>query len=93
MVKSIGFAFDGSFLVGADDEGGGLEVVHVESGEGVGRVRGLVAGATCVAWHPGRYWVAWAGEGGVVVKAGEGGGRDVTEPPGLRVVGAGGGGG
>lgn len=53
-VKSVGFSFDGSFVVGGSDEGGVLEVAHVESGECVGKVD-TGGGAGVVSWHPGRY--------------------------------------
>jgi len=62
-VKSVGFSFDGSFVVGGSDEGAVLEVAHVESGEYVGKIE-TGGGAGVVAWHPGRYWIAYAGEGG-----------------------------
>ncbi|QPG99317.1 hypothetical protein C2857_001463 [Epichloe festucae Fl1] len=34
-VRSISFTFDGSYIVGGSDEGNGLEVSHVETGEHV----------------------------------------------------------
>jgi THO complex subunit 3 len=73
-VKSVGFSFDGSFVVGGSDEGGTLEVCHVESGESVGKVD-TGGGAGVVAWHPGRYWIAWAGEGGGLKILGAAGGQ------------------
>lgn len=58
-VKSVGFSFDGSFVVGGSDEGSVLEVAHTESGEYVGKVDiGASGGCGVVAWHPGRYWIA-----------------------------------
>ena len=62
-VKSVSFSFDGGFVVGGSDEGAGLEVVHVETGEVVGKVETMGGGGGVVAWHPGRYWIGWAGEG------------------------------
>ncbi len=73
-VKSVSFSFDGSFVVGGSDEGNALEVAHVESGEYVGKVE-TGGGAGVVAWHPGRYWLAWAGEGGGLRILGPAGGQ------------------
>jgi THO complex subunit 3 len=73
-VKSVGFSFDGSFVVGGDDEGKTLEVAHVESGECVGKIE-TGGGAGVVAWHPGRYWIAYAGEGGGLKILGAAGGQ------------------
>lgn len=70
----MSFSFDGSFVVGGSDEGTGLEVVHVESGDVVGRVE-TGGGGGVVQWHPGRYWVAWAGEGGGLRILGAAGGE------------------
>lgn len=75
-VKSVSFSFDGSYVVGGSDEvSGGIEVVHVESGDVVGRVETGNQGAGCVSWHPGRYWVAWAGDGGGLRILGAAGGQ------------------
>ncbi|KAL9071280.1 MAG: hypothetical protein Q9161_004296 [Pseudevernia consocians] len=75
-VKSVGFSFDGSFVVGGSDEGNVLEVAHTESGEYVGKVDiGASGGCGVVAWHPGRYWIAWAGEGGGLKILGAAGGQ------------------
>lgn len=76
-VKSVGFSFDGSYVVGGCDEGTSLEVVHVESGECVGKVElgATGGGAGQVAWHPGKYWIAYAGEGGGLRILGAGGGQ------------------
>ena len=57
--------------MGGSDEGGGCEVVHVESGDVVGKVEG----GGQVAWHPGRYWIAYAGDGGGLRILGAGGGQ------------------
>ncbi len=73
-VKSVGFSFDGSFVVGGSDEGAVLEVAHVESGEYVGKIE-TGGGAGVVAWHPGRYWIAYAGEGGGLKILGAAGGQ------------------
>ena len=87
-IRSISFTFDGSYLVGADDEGDCLEVVHVESGDSVGKIKDLLRGATAVAWHPSRYWLAWAGDEGVMLNMNP---NDKNEAerhgnPGLRIV-------
>ncbi|CAF9943646.1 MAG: hypothetical protein ALECFALPRED_000854 [Alectoria fallacina] len=75
-VKSVGFSFDGSFVVGGSDEGNVLEVAHTESGEYVGKVDiGASGGCGVVAWHPGRYWIAWAGEGAGLKILGAAGGQ------------------
>ena len=72
----MGFSFDGSFVVGGSDEGSVLEVAHTESGEYVGKVDiGASGGCGVVAWHPGRYWIAWAGEGGGLKIVGAAGGQ------------------
>lgn len=91
-IRDVSFSFDGSYLIGADDEADTLDVVHVESGDSMGKIKDLLQGATAVAWHPNRYWIAWAGEGGIMVKRAENpNDRDRTEGPGLRIVGAAGG--
>ncbi|KAM0803936.1 WD40-repeat-containing domain protein [Usnea florida] len=75
-VKSVGFSFDGSFVVGGSDEGNVLEVAHTESGEYVGKVDiGGSGGCGVLAWHPGRYWIAWAGEGSGLKILGAAGGQ------------------
>lgn len=59
---SIGFTFDGSFVVGGSDEGAGLDVTHVETGEKVHTFK--TAGACpVVAWAPTRYWLAYGDAG------------------------------
>ncbi|KAL6717876.1 hypothetical protein ACLMJK_003961 [Lecanora helva] len=73
-VKSVGFSFDGSFVVGGSEDGSALEVAHVESGECVGKIE-TPGGAGVVAWHPGRYWIAYAGEGGGLRILGAAGGQ------------------
>jgi len=60
-VRSVGFSWDGAYVVGGSDEGNGLEIAHVETGEYVCRVE-TSAPALCVAWHPGRYWLAYSGD-------------------------------
>lgn len=61
-------------MVGGSDEGSGVEVVHVESGDVVGRVE-TGGGAGVVSWHPAKYWIAWAGEAGGLRILGAAGGQ------------------
>lgn len=60
-VKQVAFSWDGSYIVGGSDEGTGLEIAHVESGEYVYTLPNT-APAPCVAWHPSRYWLAYSGD-------------------------------
>ncbi|PHH91558.1 hypothetical protein CDD83_11209 [Cordyceps sp. RAO-2017] len=58
-VRSISFTWDGSYIVGGSDEGSGLLVYHVETGELVHTFK--TAGACpVVAWAPLRYCLAYA---------------------------------
>ncbi|CAJ0546358.1 Ff.00g098310.m01.CDS01 [Fusarium sp. VM40] len=58
-VKSLSFTFDGSFVVGGSDEGSGLEISHVETGDHVYTFK--TAGACpVVAWAPTRYCLAYS---------------------------------
>ena len=65
-VRSISFSFDSSYMVGGSEEGGGLEIAHVYSGEYVHRVDAGVAPQ--VAWSPRSYALAYAGDGGTRLK-------------------------
>lgn len=60
-VKQVAFSWDGSYIVGGSDEGTGLEIAHVESGEYVYTLP-TTAPAPCIAWHPSRYWLAYSGD-------------------------------
>lgn len=60
-VKCLAFSWDGSFVVGGSDEGNGLEIAHVESGEYVFTLQ-TATPAPCVAWHPSRYLLAYSGD-------------------------------
>ena len=73
-LKGVSFSFDGSWVVGADEEGSTLDVVHVETGEAMGKVE-TSGSASAIAWHPSRYWIAWAGEGGGLRIVGAAGGQ------------------
>ncbi|KYK55993.1 THO complex subunit 3 [Drechmeria coniospora] len=54
-----GFTFDGSFIVGGSDEGSGLEVYHVETGEHVHTFK-TAGPSPVVAWAPLRYCLAYS---------------------------------
>ncbi|KAI9819893.1 MAG: hypothetical protein M1827_006463 [Pycnora praestabilis] len=60
-VRSVGFSFDGSFVGGGSDEGNGIEIAHVETGDYVHTIP-TTHPAPCVAWHPHRYWIAYTGD-------------------------------
>ena len=61
-VRSLSFTWDGMYLVGGSDEGTGVEVYYVETGE---RVHTFKTASPCpvVAWHPTRYFLAFADMG------------------------------
>jgi THO complex subunit 3 len=65
-VRSISFSFDGSFIVGGSDEGSGLEIAHVETGEYVQSVK-TSGPCPVVAWHPTRYHLAHTDIGGLKI--------------------------
>lgn len=71
-IKSVGFSFDGAYVIGGSDEGDGIEIGHVDTGEYVYRAEAAKCNGL-VTWHPSRYWVAWAGDAGLRV-IGAGGG-------------------
>ncbi|CEJ93314.1 Putative THO complex subunit 3 [[Torrubiella] hemipterigena] len=58
-VKSLSFTFDGSYVVGGSDEGTGLEVSHVETGEHIHTFK-TVGACPVVAWAPTRYCLAYS---------------------------------
>lgn len=58
-VRSISFTFDGSYIVGGSDEGNGLEVSHVETGEHVHTFK-TAGSCPVVAWAPTRYCLAYS---------------------------------
>ncbi|KAK4543628.1 hypothetical protein LTR36_005273 [Oleoguttula mirabilis] len=76
-IKDISFSYDGAYLVAgsgdmARDVGGGMAIYHVDSGEVVHTVETINC-PTFVAWHPTRYWIAYAGDpGGLKVVGGAG---------------------
>lgn len=86
-VRSVSFSFDGRYIVGGSDGSGatagpggssekddGLMIAHVETGEYVHTVE-TKGPASSVAWHPSRYWLAYAGEvgGGLKILGAAGG--------------------
>ncbi|KAI4211157.1 MAG: hypothetical protein LQ351_006057 [Letrouitia transgressa] len=72
-VKMLGFSWDGSYIVGGSDEGNGLDIAHVETGEYVHKIE-TQAPAPCVAWHPTKYWLAYSGDPGGLKIVGAAGG-------------------
>ncbi len=76
-VRHLSFSWDGMYLVagaGSDAKDGmpGLNVWHVDTGEVVHVVETQYA-TSQVAWHPSRYWIAYAGDhGGLKVVGGLG---------------------
>ncbi|KAG6037505.1 hypothetical protein E4U41_005050 [Claviceps citrina] len=58
-VRSLSFTFDGSYIVGGSDEGNGLEVSHVETGEHVHTFK-TAGSCPVVAWAPTRYCLAYS---------------------------------
>ena len=60
-VRSVSFTFDGAYVCGGSDEGAGVDVAHVDTGEYVHTVP-TTHPAPCVAWHPARYWLAYSGD-------------------------------
>lgn len=65
-VRGISFSFDGSFIVGASDEGSTLDIAHTETGEIVHKVK-TVGASQVVEWHPNRYVLAYADAGGLKI--------------------------
>jgi len=79
-VNHLGFSFDGTYIatggptMGIDkdkDAEKGLEIVHVESAEVVHKFD-TVNAVGAVAWHPLRYWIAYAGDPGGIKILGAG---------------------
>lgn len=65
-VRSISFSFDGSYILGGSDEGGGLEIAHTETGEYVHSLK-TSGPSPVVAWHPSRYILAYADSNGLKI--------------------------
>ena len=65
-VRDLSFSFDGAYIVAgsgidARDGTSGIEVYHVDTGDVAHTIETKNA-VTVVAWHPLRYWVAYAGD-------------------------------
>ena len=60
-VRSISFSFDGNYVLGGSDDGNGLDIAHVETGDYVYKIE---APYPCpwVQWHPNRYVLAYSGD-------------------------------
>lgn len=75
-VRDISFSFDGTYLAtgsGGDarDGGPGLEVYHVDTGD-VAHTIDTSNAVTVAAWHPYKYWIAYAGDPGGLKIVGSG---------------------
>ena len=67
-VRDLSFSFDGSYIVtgsGTDarDGSAGIEVYHADTGD-IAHTIDTSNPVTVSAWHPLRYWVAYAGDPG-----------------------------
>nr|OQO25222.1 hypothetical protein B0A51_05795 [Rachicladosporium sp. CCFEE 5018] len=67
-VRDLSFSYDGAYIAcgsGGDtkESSTGIEISHVDTGERVHTID-TVAPASWIAWHPLRYWLAYAGETG-----------------------------
>jgi THO complex subunit 3 len=67
-VRDLSFSFDGAYIAassGSDarDSSSGIEVCHVDTGEHVHTIE-TSNPVTWLAWHPLRYWLAYAGDPG-----------------------------
>ena len=71
-VRSLSFSWDGHFICCGTDEGSGIDIAHTETGEYVARLETKET-VGVVAWHPHRYWLAYAGEPGLRVVGAAGG--------------------
>lgn len=68
LVRTLSFSCDGSYLVGGSDEGTGIEIAHVESGEYVHRIETTTT-VPVLQWSPKDYSLAYApGEGSAGLK-------------------------
>jgi THO complex subunit 3 len=65
-VRSITFSHDGMYIVGGSDEGAGLEIAHVETGEYVHGLK-LAGSAPVVCWHPLKYQLAYSDSTGLKI--------------------------
>lgn len=65
-VRSIGFSYDGSYIVGGSDEGPGLEIAHGETGDRIYTIK-TTGPCPVVAWHPSRYSLAYTDLGSLKI--------------------------
>jgi THO complex subunit 3 len=64
LVRTLSFSCDGAYLVGGSDEGTGVDVMNVETGEYMHKIE-TPGTVPCVQWSPKDYSLAYApGEGG-----------------------------
>ncbi|PNS19907.1 hypothetical protein CAC42_7874 [Sphaceloma murrayae] len=74
-IHHVSFSFDGTYIAsgcGPEKDGQpGLEIAHVETGDYVYTIETTHA-PTTVAWHPLRYWLAFAGDPGGIKTVGVG---------------------
>ncbi|EMD00381.1 hypothetical protein BAUCODRAFT_118160 [Baudoinia panamericana UAMH 10762] len=76
-IRDLSFSFDGSYLIAGaginegKDGGPGLNIYHVDTGEVV-HTLDTTNCPTHVAWHPTRYWIAFAGDPGGLKVLGSG---------------------
>ena len=73
-VRQVSFSWDGGYVVAGSEEGSGLDIAHVESGEYVHTIP-TMSPVVCVAWHPRRYWLAYSGDPGGLKIVGAAGGQ------------------
>jgi len=75
-VKDVSFSFDGTYVAAgsgndAKDGSPGMEIYHADTGDVVHTID-TVNPVTYVAWHPTRYWIAYAGDPGGLKLVGPG---------------------
>ena len=77
-VQDLSFSFDGAYIIaasgreaGRDGGSSGIEISHADTGEHVHTVE-TKREASLVAWHPLRYWLAYAGDPGGIHIVGAG---------------------
>ncbi|KAK3671192.1 hypothetical protein LTR78_008993 [Recurvomyces mirabilis] len=75
-VRDLSFSFDGSYVVagaGPDSKDGvpGLNIFHADTGDVVHTIETTHC-PSYVAWHPTRYWLAFAGDAGGMKVLGSG---------------------
>ncbi|KAG5438483.1 hypothetical protein PCANB_002587 [Pneumocystis canis] len=58
-VRTLSFSYDGQYIASASEETA-IDISHVETGEHIYKI--LANAANKVAWHPYKYWLAYAGD-------------------------------